>query len=386
MSTFAPRVGIPSSRAVARARDGSARPPAANRPRGAAALRRAPSAPRRARVAAASTPRAWARDDAPARRDASSSSSALAASVAASHPRAPLSPALAPGRLGARASARASRVAAIPAAHGDEGDDASSPAAARHVPTGRSAFVLAFVVAAVGVTCYFASKYTVFGQAAYGALSKSGFTAAFALIFISELGDKTFFIAALLAMRHGRSIALVGAFAALCFMSVISVVIGQVFQKIPSTINDTLPIGEYGAVALLLFFGVRTLREALDAPDAAETDEDSGELADAKDAMETAARSAAGKRQGLFAKLCETFTLVFIAEWGDRSMLATIALGAAQNPLGVATGASAGHLLATAIAVVGGALLSKKISERQVGIWGGTLFILFAFATLAGVF
>ncbi len=386
MSTFAPRVGIPSSRAVARARDGSARPPAANRPRGAAVLRRAPSAPRRARVAAASTPRAWARDDAPARRDASSSSSALAASVAASHPRAPPSPALAPGRLGARASARASRVAAITAAHGDEGDDASSPAAARHVPTGRSAFVLAFVVAAVGVTCYFASKYTVFGQAAYGALSKSGFTAAFALIFISELGDKTFFIAALLAMRHGRSIALVGAFAALCLMSVISVVIGQVFQKIPSTINDTLPIGEYGAVALLLFFGVRTLREALDAPDAAETDEDSGELADAKDAMETAARSAAGKRQGLFAKLCETFTLVFIAEWGDRSMLATIALGAAQNPLGVATGASAGHLLATAIAVVGGALLSKKISERQVGIWGGTLFILFAFATLAGVF
>jgi len=380
-STFAPRVGIPSSRAVAHARDGSARA-AANRPRGAAALRRAFSAPRRARVAAASTPRAWARDDA-ARRD--TSSSALAASVAASHPRAPPSPALAPGRLGARASARASRVAAITAAHGDEGDDAAPPAA-RHVPTGRSAFVLAFVVAAVGVTCYFASKYTVFGQAAYGALSKSGFTAAFALIFISELGDKTFFIAALLAMRHGRSIALVGAFAALCFMSVISVVIGQVFQKIPSTINDTLPIGEYGAVALLLFFGVRTLREAFDAPDAAETDEDSGELADAKDAMETAARSAAGKRQGLFAKLCETFTLVFIAEWGDRSMLATIALGAAQNPLGVATGASAGHLLATAIAVVGGALLSKKISERQVGIWGGTLFILFAFATLAGVF
>ena len=87
--------------------------------------------------------------------------------------------------------------------------------------------------------------------------------------------------------------------------------------------------------------------------------------------METAARSAAGKRQGLFAKLCETFTLVFIAEWGDRSMLATIALGAAQNLLGVATGASAGHLLATAIAVVGGRSCRKKNLGEAGGHLGG---------------
>ena len=43
-----------------------------------------------------------------------------------------------------------------------------------------------------------------------GALAKSGFTAAFALIFVSELGDKTFFIAALLAMRLGRLRVLAG--------------------------------------------------------------------------------------------------------------------------------------------------------------------------------
>ena len=67
-------------------------------------------------------------------------------------------------------------------------------------------------------------------------------------------------------------------------------------------------------------------------------------------------------------------------------MLATIALGAAQNPVGVAAGACFGHLVATLIAVVGGALLSKRISERQVGIAGGALFIVFAVATLAGVF
>ena len=41
-------------------------------------------------------------------------------------------------------------------------------------------------------------------QKVVNATAKSGFTAAFALIFVSELGDKTFFIAALLAMRLGR--------------------------------------------------------------------------------------------------------------------------------------------------------------------------------------
>eukprot|EP00268_Persea_americana_P051807 TRINITY_DN574_c3_g1_i2.p2 TRINITY_DN574_c3_g1~~TRINITY_DN574_c3_g1_i2.p2 ORF type:complete len:105 (-),score=16.76 TRINITY_DN574_c3_g1_i2:723-1037(-) len=73
-------------------------------------------------------------------------------------------------------------------------------------------------------------------------------------------------------------------------------------------------------------------------------------------------------------------------EWGDRSMLATIALGAAQSPWGVASGAIAGHLVATTVAILGGSFLANYISEKLVGYLGGVLFLLFALATLLGVF
>lgn len=43
-----------------------------------------------------------------------------------------------------------------------------------------------------------------------GPLGRNGMLAAFCLIFLSELGDKTFFIAALLAMKLGRWVSFAG--------------------------------------------------------------------------------------------------------------------------------------------------------------------------------
>lgn len=82
----------------------------------------------------------------------------------------------------------------------------------------------------------------------------------------------------------------------------------------------------------------------------------------------------------------ESFSVVFLAEWGDRSMLATVALAAAKNPLGVVAGAIGGHLFAALLAVVGGSFLGKYVSERAVGVVSGALFLVFAVVTLFGLF
>ncbi|MEY2984608.1 MAG: hypothetical protein RLZZ568_1225, partial [Cyanobacteriota bacterium] len=58
-------------------------------------------------------------------------------------------------------------------------------------------------------------------------------TAGLLLITISELGDKTFFIGMILAMRYPRRWVLAGVVAALATMTVLSVAIGQILSFLP---------------------------------------------------------------------------------------------------------------------------------------------------------
>jgi len=170
-------------------------------------------------------------------------------------------------------------------------------------------------------------------------------------------------------------------------MTFISVALGQVFHVVPSVFGASpvgVPLDDVVACLAFAYFGYRTLSEAL----SMEEDEKGGELEDAEEAL---AEFEASEKSGLaapgaFGLVVQTFVLVFAAEFGDRSFLSTIALAAAQNPVSVATGAIVAHTVATAGAVAGGAILSEYISEKTVGLIGGTLFIVFAITTALGFF
>ncbi|KAK6914213.1 Gdt1 family [Dillenia turbinata] len=216
------------------------------------------------------------------------------------------------------------------------------------------------------------------------AIAKSGFTAAFTLIFVSEIGDKTFFIAALLAMQYKKGLVLLGSMGALSLMTILSVVIGRIFQSVPAQFQTTLPIGEFAAIALLMFFGLKSIKDAWDLPPSTANSGggSSRELDEYAEAEELVKEKVSTRLRNPLEIIWKSFSL----EWGDRSMLATIALGAAQSPWGVASGAIVGHLIATSIAIIGGAFLANYISEKLVGYIGGVLFLVFALATFFGVF
>lgn len=195
----------------------------------------------------------------------------------------------------------------------------------------------------------------------------AAFTAGLLLITISELGDKTFFIAVILSMRHPRYLVLMGVVGALVTMTLLSVAIGEAISFLPEIYTH------YAAIGLFLLFGIKLLYEA-SRMSAAATEEIVDE---AKNAVEVGEKNLQN-RQTAWAIVLESFILTFLAEWGDRTQIATITLAAANNIIGVTIGAILGHIICAVIAVLGGCLIAGRVSERAVTAVGGLLFLVFA--------
>jgi len=211
-------------------------------------------------------------------------------------------------------------------------------------------------------------------------IADSAFVQASSLIFVSEIGDKTFFIATLLAARASKLLTFAGCAGALALMTVISVIIGQIFHAVPPSITRGLPIDDYVAIASFVYFGIKALLDAKD------LDDGSSGIDDEREEAEKALEEAGADQKSGWPLVIEACTLTVVAEIGDRSQIATIALAAAANPFGVATGAIVGHCVATGMAVLGGSFISKYLSEKVIGITGGVLFLVFALTTAIGLF
>mmetsp|Transcript_12105 Transcript_12105/g.31057 ORF Transcript_12105/g.31057 Transcript_12105/m.31057 type:complete len:295 (-) Transcript_12105:268-1152(-) len=198
-------------------------------------------------------------------------------------------------------------------------------------------------------------------------------THSIAMILATELGDETFIIAALMAMRHPKVIVYSGAMSALILMTVISTALGFI---VPHLISRKTT--QYLATTLYLFFGSRLFYIAW----RASSEDVEEEIHEVEEKLGKAHNPSLSRRvlsRFLTPIFLESFILTFLAEWGDRSQIATISLAAHHNPYGVTVGAIFGHSICTGAAVLGGSVLAQKISQKAVAFTGGTLFFLFAF-------
>ncbi|KAL7750237.1 GCR1-dependent translation factor 1 [Sorochytrium milnesiophthora] len=271
------------------------------------------------------------------------------------------------------------------------------------------------------------------------------------MIVVSEIGDKTFLIAAIMAMTNPRGVIFGAAFSALAVMSVLSAVMGYSLPILLSR-RFTRPL----AALLFAVFGAKMLwdgqkmpagnaqvleemnevveeleaeklhemeegtgaamaevtttatsargfkkRDEMDASasdttvlyDASAPDADMPPLPPASPIAATHSRTHTGSNSMangfrnlmmfLFSPVfVQTFFLTFVAEWGDRSQIATIALASAGSMKMIIIGTVLGHALCTGVAVIGGRLLASRISVRNVTLAGGVLFLVFAALTI----
>jgi Ca2+/H+ antiporter, TMEM165/GDT1 family len=199
------------------------------------------------------------------------------------------------------------------------------------------------------------------------------FTSALLLITSQELGDKTFFIALILAMRYPRRWVFCGSIAALALMTVISVGAGHLLSFLPKTATHWV------FVALCFGFGGWLCWQAsrMTPADEQEPLEEASQEVESFESHHQGKRQQALKRKVPWAIVLEAFILTFVAEWGDRTQIATMALAMKSNPIGVTVGGILGHTFCSLIAVVGGRWAAGRISERVITWAGGLLFILF---------
>ncbi|KZM21972.1 GCR1-dependent translation factor 1 [Ascochyta rabiei] len=254
------------------------------------------------------------------------------------------------------------------------------------------------------------------------------FVLSFTMIIFSEIGDKTFLVAALMAMRHPRLVVFSAAFSALAVMTVLSAVLGH---AVPAFLSERFT--HLAAAILFLVFGVKLLREGLAMSPDDGVGEEMREVEEELEEKEQLARSKGRRRSSispyalesgrarrsrsssrlpaparspstspdrspsprgssftgalnginnLFSLLLspawvQTFVMTFLGEWGDRSQIATVAMAAGSDYWWVTAGATVGHGICTAGAVIGGRAIAGKISMRNVTLGGAIAFLLF---------
>ncbi|MCP9787827.1 TMEM165/GDT1 family protein [Cyanobium sp. Maggiore-St4-Cus] len=206
--------------------------------------------------------------------------------------------------------------------------------------------------------------------------SLAAFGSSLTAITLAELGDKTFFMALILAVRHRARWVFIGSFAALTAVTLISLALGYGLRELlPQSLVPWL------AAVLFLSFGIKLLIDAQGMAANAATEEKE----EAEQAINTAESSKAFNTA--WAVIWEAFVLVFIAELGDRTQFTTIFMATAPAQVfsfgGLLAGTLLGHALVTWLAVGAGKWIGQWVNERLLYRLSGGLFLVFGLAALS---
>jgi putative Ca2+/H+ antiporter (TMEM165/GDT1 family) len=180
------------------------------------------------------------------------------------------------------------------------------------------------------------------------------FLISFGVIFVAELGDKSQLMALAFATRYRPLPILIGITIATAVVHAVSVLVGVL-------IGARIPTDAINVVAGVAFLGFAwwTWRgDSLDDDEAAKVERDN--------------RSA----------IVAASVAFFLAELGDKTMLATITLATTHGWFGTWLGSTFGMVAADALAILVGAYLGTKLPERVIRIGATVLFVLFGVVLL----
>ena len=182
----------------------------------------------------------------------------------------------------------------------------------------------------------------------------------FLTIFLVELPDKTFIATLVLATRYRPLLVWIGVTAAFLVQTVVAVVFGGLISRLPET-----PVHILVAV-LFLVAGILLIRGASQADaEEAETEEEF-------------AAKAAVDAPGWHA-VTTSFVILFLAEWGDLSQLATAWFVARRGePVSVGIGAFLALAIVSALGALIGRALLKRLRLAVIRRIGGGICLFFA--------
>lgn len=188
--------------------------------------------------------------------------------------------------------------------------------------------------------------------------SWTAFAQTAAVVFPVELPDKTLVATLILTTRYRPLPVFLGVSAAFAVQCVIAVLFGGLLSLLPDWAT-ALVVGLLFAVGAFVL-----IRESLHDDD----DEESIRTAAATSSWRVAVTS---------------FSVLFAAEWGDASQLATAAMAAhTSSPVSVGLGAFVALIVVAAIAVVLGRKIADRLPKRLIQRVAGGIFAIIAVLAL----